>query len=145
MPLSQTFSAWDELARRGQYMALEEARVKSAREQLAGSLVFDFALEIRKDHWNVAAEFPNDLPACAAGRRQCVGIRDDRNSIEAVFPSRDGFEDSHALRAAGEAVAGVFHVAAGIDSPRFCAYCRAHTEVGERRVGVLPCQLRCRN
>ena len=91
-----------------------------------------------RTHGNVAAEFPDDLAAGAAGRRQGIGIGDDGDGVEAVFAFRDGFEDRDALGAAGEAVAGVFDVAAGVDSSGFRAERRADAEIREGRVGILP-------
>src|SRR5260370_7436762 len=75
------------------------------------------SLEVRHNHGNVAAKFPDQLTACAAGGRQRVGVSYHGNGVEAAFAFADGFEDGDALGANGEAVSAIFNAATPKDSP----------------------------
>ena len=58
---------------------------------------FDIAVKVRKDHGHVAAEFPDDLTADAAGRSEFFRIDNDRNALKMFFTTRDTLPDSHAF------------------------------------------------
>jgi hypothetical protein len=82
--------------------------------------VLYFAFQVREDHGDVAAEFPDDLPTGTAGRGERIRISDDGDGIEAALTFGNGLENRNALGAAGEAERCVFDVATGE-----CAFSRA--------------------
>ena len=98
---------------------------------------FGLAVQVGQHQFDIAAELPEDLPAGAAGRRQHVGIGGHRDAAELARAFGDGFEDGHALGAEGQAVGGVFDVAAGVDAAVDVFQRRADLEVRERRMGVF--------
>ena len=98
---------------------------------------FGFAFEIAEDYRDVAAKFPDDLAAGAAGGRERVGVGRNGDGVEAAFAFADGFEDGDALGANGETVGGVFDVATAEDAARVGADSGADTEIGKWRVSVF--------
>src|SRR5262249_5007248 len=89
------------------------------------------------DHWDIAAEFPDKLPACTARRRQHIGIRDDSDSIEAALAFTDRFEDGYALRANGQTIRRILDIATAEDAPGRRAKRGANAEIGVVRMRVL--------
>ena len=73
------------------------------------------AFQVREDYFQIAAELPEDLAACAAGWGRGFGVGDNRDATEFAVAFREGFEHRHALGADGEAVRSVLDVAAGDD------------------------------
>src|SRR5688572_22204838 len=71
--------------------------------------------EVADQHFDVAAELPEDLPAGAARRGGRTRGGDDGDGREAAEALRDRLEHRHPLRAHGEPVGRVLHVAAGED------------------------------
>src|SRR5579863_2025996 len=63
----------------------QERMVEGLREKGGQAIAFDFAIQVRQDHFRVAAEFPQDLAARAAGRGEPIGIRDDGDGVESAF------------------------------------------------------------
>jgi hypothetical protein len=113
--------------------------VEGARKQVKRAFAFDFAVKIGEDYGHVAAEFPDDLAAGAAGRRERVRIGDDSDSVEFMraFALGESLENGDAFGAEGQAVAGVFDVAAGEDASGFGSHGSTDAKMGERRVGVV--------
>src|SRR5690348_5626987 len=111
--------------------------IKGAWKKVQRAFALGFAFEIRENHGNIAAKFPDDLAARATGRRERVGIGDDGDGFEIVLALGDGFENGDAFGAEREAVAGVFDVAAAIDASGFGMNGGAHEKFGERRVRVF--------
>src|SRR5260370_34296988 len=96
------------------------------------------ALEVRHNYGNIAAEFPDQLAAGAAGRCKSIGIRDHGNGVEAALPFADGFEDGDAFGAHSEAVSGVLNIASAEDSAGRGTQRGAHAKVRVRRMRVFP-------
>ncbi len=111
--------------------------VEGAREKIQGALAFDFAVKIGEDDRNVAAKFPDDLAASAAGRGEGVCVGDDGDGVEVVFSFGDGFENGDAFGAEGESVGGVFDVASGEDAAGFGAHGGADAKFRKWSVGVF--------
>src|SRR6266581_105979 len=110
-----------------------------AQKSRCAEIDFYFALEVRHDHGNVPAEFPDELAAGAARRCFCDCFRDHRDGVEAALAFADGFEDGDAFGANGEAVSGVFNVAPAEDSAGRGAQRSAHAKIRVRRMRVFPC------
>ena len=113
--------------------------VEGAREQVQRAFAFDSAVKIGEDYGDVAAKFPDDLAARAAGRRERIRVGDDSDGVEFMraFAFGESLENGDAFGAKGEAVAGVFDVAARKDASGFCADGGTDAKMGERGVGVL--------
>jgi hypothetical protein len=109
------------------------------RQQIERALAIDLTSEVGQDHGNVAAEFPNDLTACTAGRSECIGVGDDGDGVEFMraFAFGNGFEDGDALGAKSEAVTSVFDIAARKDTAGFRAHRSADAKTRERCVGMF--------
>ena len=97
------------------------------------------ALQVRENHVEVAAELPQDLSACTAGRRWHLGISDDRDPAKVSMTFRDRLEHSDSFGADRQPVRGVFHIASG----HYRAVGRfergADQEMRELRVRVQAC------
>ncbi len=93
--------------------------------------------KVGQHDFDVAAELPEDLAAGATGRREgwCVG--DYRDAFELPCSFGNGFENGDALRADGQAVGGVFDVAACMDLAFLVFESRADFEFRKGCVGVL--------
>src|SRR5271163_4729051 len=74
-------------------------RIERFRKQIAHLDSFGFTLQIGKDYGDIAAKFPDQLAACAAGRRERVVIRDDGNGVKVAFAFAHGFKDRYSFGA----------------------------------------------
>src|ERR1039457_6654026 len=117
---------------------LQKRRIEWPWEKIFQAEGFRLAVEVGEHQFHIAAELPEDLAASAAGVCQRVGIGHNGHAPELACAFGDRLEDSHALGAEGQAVSGVLDVAAGVDAPREVLQRRAHFELGERRMGILP-------
>src|SRR5262249_38653847 len=86
--------------------SLEKLCIEGSRKEVAHLDDLRFAFQVGEDDGNVAAEFPDDLPAYAARRRKFFGIGNDCYMFDFSFAFGDGFPDSDAFGANGKAVAG---------------------------------------
>jgi len=73
-------------------------------------------MQVGKHDFHVAAELPQDLTARAAGRREVIGIGDNRYSGESARAFGDRFEDGDPFRTDGQTVSCVFDVTACVDT-----------------------------
>src|SRR6266849_4322656 len=112
--------------------------IERLREQISHLEDFGLAFEIRHDHGNVAAKFPNQLAAGSARRRKSIGIRHHGNGLEPALAFTDGLEDGDAFGANGEAIGGVFNVAPAKNSAGSGAERGPHAKIGVRRMRVFP-------
>ncbi len=94
-------------------------------------------MQVGEDEFYVSAEFPEDLPARSAGRREEIRIGHYGCSYEFSGAFGNGLEDGHTFGADGEAVGCVFHVAAGVDAAGLVFYRGSDFEVRVGRVGVF--------
>lgn len=113
---------------------LEESK---GLEKIAHLDRFGLAFEVREDYRNVAAEFPDELAAGAAGRSECVCVGDNGDGVEAAFAFAESFENRDTFGADGETVGGIFYVAAAEDAAGGGAERGAYAEVGVGSVGVV--------
>jgi len=112
--------------------------IKGLRKQIFHLNHFGFAFEIRHDHGNVAAEFPDQLAARPAGGRQRLGVRHHADGVEPALAFADGLENRDAFGANGKAVSGVFDVTAPKNPARSGAQRGPHAKIGKRRMRVFP-------
>src|SRR5579885_3648119 len=117
---------------------LQARSVERFGKEFAHADDFRFAVKIREDHRNVAAELPDQLAARAAGRRQGIRIRDNGDGGKAALSFRDGLENGHPLRAHRQSIRRVFHIASAEDAARRGTKSRSDPKVGKRRVGIQP-------
>src|SRR5437588_57994 len=108
---------------------LKKRCIKRPWEKVREPQSFGFAFEIGHYDIDIAAEFPEKLAACAAGRGQLIGIGDNRNPAEAASPGGYAFKDGVALGADGQAVGSVLHVAASVNVAIQIFDGRAHQEL----------------
>src|SRR5260370_20580478 len=113
-------------------------RIEGFRKQSLHLDCFRLAFEIRQNHGNVAAKFPNQLAARATGRSKSIGIRYHGNGVEAALTFADGFEDGDPLGANGKAVRGVLDVATSKNSSGGGAERGTHAKIRIWRVRVFP-------
>src|SRR5579875_2723789 len=124
--------------RRGErFRKLQMRGVEGTRKEIERALAFGLAGEIRKNHGNVAAKFPDNLAASAAGRRERIRIGDHGDGFEILLALGNGFENRDALGADGEAVAGVFDVASGENASGFGVDRGADAKFREGRMSVI--------
>jgi len=99
---------------------------------------FHIPLEIAENYFGVSTKLPNNLAARATGRRELVGVGDDCDGVETSLAFGESLEDGHSFGAHGQAIAGVFHIATGIDAAGLRAYRGAHPKLREGRNRVFP-------
>src|ERR1039457_665722 len=117
---------------------LQKRRIEWPWEKIFQAEGFRLAVEVGEHQFHIAAELPEDLAASAAGRCERIGVRDDGHAPELACAFGDRLEDGYALGAQSQAVTGVLHVAAGVDVAGGVFQRRAHFEMGERGMGILP-------
>src|SRR5450759_449993 len=110
--------------------------IEGLREKFFHPIGFGFAAQVDQHQLHVAAEFPEDLPAGAAGRRQIIGIGGHRHAAELADAFGDRLKHRHAFGAKRQPVGGILYVAPGMNPPAAVFNRRAHQELRERREGV---------
>src|ERR1019366_1618942 len=110
--------------------------IEGLREQFFQTVGFGLAARVHQNDVHVAAEFPQNLPARAARRRQHIGIGRHRHAPELAHAFGDGFKYRYALGAEGEAVGGILDVAAGMDAAVAVFDGRAHLKLRIRCEGM---------
>src|SRR5271157_1143909 len=110
--------------------------IEGLREKFFQTVGFGLATQVHQDDVYIAAEFPQNLPARAAGRRQHIGIGRHRHAPELARALGDGLKYGYTLGAEGEAVGGILDVAAGMNAAVAVLDGRAHLKLGIRREGM---------
>src|ERR1700730_1398046 len=121
----------------------EAGRVKRFGEKVAHWQNFRFAFQIGKDDGNIAAEFPDELAAGAAGSTESFGVRYDGDGIEAALAFADSLENSDTFGANGQAIRCIFDIAAAEDSSGGRAKSGAYPKIRIGRMGILARLLGC--
>ena len=93
-------------------------------------------MEVGEHYFDIAAEFPENLAARAARRREGFSVGCHSHSAKLARTFRNRFEYGYALGADGQAVSGILHVATGVNAAGGIFEGRADFEVGIRRVRV---------
>src|SRR5277367_6008487 len=93
-------------------------RVERLWKKIVHPQRFCFAIQIRENHWDIAAKLPDQLAARTAGRRQRIRIGDDGDSVKIALALAHGFENRDALGANRQTIGRVFDVAAAKNSAR---------------------------
>src|ERR1700692_1715813 len=96
---------------------LKERRIESPWKQGTEPERLSLPLQIGEGDFDVAAELPKDLPACAAGRREGFRIGHHGDACETPRPLRDGLEDGNAFGTEGQTVGGVLDITSRVDVP----------------------------
>jgi hypothetical protein len=67
--------------------SLQKCGIKGPRQQFRSALALDLAFQVCKNHRHISTEFPNDLAAGPARRRQriCIGYNRDRFKSTLAF------------------------------------------------------------
>src|SRR5262245_30735519 len=76
-----------------------------------------FSFQVRQDHLEIPGEFPQDLPARAAGWGGRLGGRNHDDAPELAVAFGERLEHRDPLGANGQAIRSVLDVAAGDDRP----------------------------
>ena len=95
--------------------ALQEALVERQGEQIAQCMATSFAIQVRENHLEVAAELPQNLTTGATRRRRRVSVGDDDDASKLAMAFRKRLEHRHALGTNRQPVGGVLDVAPGDD------------------------------
>jgi len=108
--------------------SLQERSVEWARQQRACGFALNFALQIGERDGNIAAEFPNNLPARAARWSENFGVAYDGDGIEVALPLGNRLENSDSLGAQRQPERRVLDVASLDYFPGFCSQRGAEAE-----------------
>ena len=114
----------------------QESSIERQRQQILQTITSRRALEVAKNHFQVAAEFPEDLPAGAARRRRRLGVGDDGDAREVPMPFGDRLEYCDALGTDRQAIGRVFDITAGDDGASRAFQRCTDQEMRIRRVRV---------
>src|SRR5712692_1292035 len=117
-------------------LLFQKCNIEGAREEAREPHRLGLVLEFGENDFHVAAEFPEDLAAGAAGRRESSGVRDDGDAGKFRFALGEGFENGHALGADREAVGRVFDIRARVDRAGGGLEGGPDLETGELGAGV---------
>src|ERR1043166_7978966 len=112
---------------------LEKRRIERPGKQFLQLHLLRFASRIEQRDLDIATEFPQNLPARPARRRQVVGIRRDRDPTEPAHALADRLEHRDPLRAHRQPVGRVLDVAPGMNAPVRVFERRAHLKMREPR------------
>ena len=113
-------------------------RRRAASSLTENSLIVAQRAAVRHPNRRLRRVFGEQLAAGAAGHRPARRAGDDRHGHEVPLAGGQRVEQRHALGAAGQPVAGAFHVGARDDLPGSGEQRRADLELGIRRHGALP-------
>jgi len=116
---------------------LEMRSVKRPRQQFCRTLPFDFAFQICPRYRHIAAQFPDDLPAGSARRREFIRIRHNGDDVKITLAFRDSLENRHTFRAQRQPVTCVLNIATAENASGFCSHRRADAKFRERRMRML--------
>src|SRR3954471_12006733 len=97
--------------------ALEQPRVEWEWEQFSQTVRARLTSKVRQQHFEVTAEFPENLAAGAARRRRLVGIGNNRDAPELRVPLGQRLEHRDAFGTDRQAVCRILDVATCDDSP----------------------------
>ena len=75
----------------------QKLRIKRPRQQVSHLDGFGLAVQVCKDHWDIPAEFPDDLAADATWRSQFLGVRDNGDLFDLSFALRYSVPNGYAL------------------------------------------------
>ena len=95
------------------------------------------AIQIGKNDLQIAGKLPQNLPARTAWWGGCFRRGDDNHASELAVSFRERLEDGDALGADGQAIRGVFDVAASDDRSIYGFERSADFETGIVSMGVL--------
>ena len=96
---------------------LQQAIIERQWQQVLQLMPAGLATKVGQNHFNIAAELPQNLAACATGRRRRVGVSHDGNTAEFAMSFGEGLEHRDTLGAEREPVRRVLDVATGDDRP----------------------------
>src|SRR5262249_49860863 len=83
---------------------LQQPRIEWKREQILQPMTTLLASQVGENHFEIAADLPEDLAARAARRRRRVRIGDDGNPTELSMSFRERLEHRHTLGAYRQAI-----------------------------------------
>ena len=101
------------------------------------SEVLGLPLVVEADDLHLGGEFLHHLPAGAAGDAVVLALPSDDDAFEIPMALNDGLEDGGAFGTDGEAVGGVFNVAAGVGLTIFCQQGCAYFKIGIWCIRIL--------
>src|SRR3954463_11738791 len=122
--------------------ALQQPRVEWEWKQFSQTVRARLTSKVRQQHFEVTAEFPENLAARAARRGRFVGIGHNRDAAELRVPVGERLEHCNAFGTNGQAVCRVLDVATCDDSPVRGLQRGANLEPGKSSLRVpacLPC------
>src|SRR5690349_19361292 len=105
---------------------LKIRNIEWLRKEIFQSVRFGFAVQVDQHDLDIAAEFPEDLPAGAARRREHCAVGGHRDSPKRPHTFGNRLKDRYAFGAERESVSSVLHVAAGMDTSLDVFESRAH-------------------
>ncbi|HKA00517.1 MAG TPA: hypothetical protein VKE70_28590, partial [Candidatus Solibacter sp.] len=96
---------------------LEKRYIERLRKKVFELVSFGLPTQVDQDDFDITAELPEDLPAGAAGRGECVGIGGDDDAAELSDAFTDRLEYCDPLGTDSQSVSGVLDIAPGVDAP----------------------------
>ena len=120
------------------HLKLQERPIERPWKQRPQPQRFCLPGEVRQHNLHIPAEFPQNLPARSARRRQRLRIRHNRNSPELPRSFRNRLEHRHSLRAHRESVSRVLHIAARVNAAALILHCSSDFKTRKRRVRIVP-------
>ena len=110
-------------------VSFKEFRIERFWQKFAHLDGFCLVIKVREDHRNVAAEFPDDLPASAAWRGQLFGVDHHGDAAELLRTFGNALPDRDTLGTHRQSVARGFHITARIDSAVVSFNGRSYLEI----------------
>src|SRR5580692_13041916 len=80
----------------GSTNVLKVGSIEGPRQQIFEAQRFSLAARVKQHHLDIPAEFPQNLPARAAGRRESIGVGRDGDASKIPRAFGDGFEHRYA-------------------------------------------------
>src|SRR3954451_5789404 len=119
--------------------ALEQPRVEWDWEQFSQTVRARLTSKIRQQHFEVTAEFPENLAAGTARRRRLVRIGHNRDATELRVPVGQRLEHRDAFGTDRQAVCRILDVATCDDSPVRGLQRGANLEAGKSSLRIPAC------
>jgi hypothetical protein len=114
-------------------MLFQESGIERAWQQIGNVKLLALPFEVREHDARAARKLPNNLTTRSAGRRQSLGIGNDRQIRELSFTFRQRFPDRNALGANSQTITRTLDVTARVNLAIRRLNGRTHLKIRKRR------------
>lgn len=115
------------------FMLFQESGIEGAWQQIGNVKLLALPFEVREYDPRAARKLPDDLPTGSTGRRQSLGVGNDRQIRELSFTFRQRFPDRNALGANCQTITRTLDVTARVDLASGRLHGRTHLKIRKRR------------